>query len=306
MVRIVAATWGILLCMVLLAADTAGAASFPDMLGRSVPVPDGPLRLVSLAPSLTEMAFALGRGDWVVGVSEACDYPAAARTRPKVGSIATPNLERIVQLQPDLVLTSAEANTRETLSQLERLRLPVFAVKPEGLEGILASIRLLGAALRAETGASSAIRDIRERVAGVRGKVADRIRPRVLYLIWADPPIAAGPATFIHDLLELAGGLNVVQERTARYLPLGWEEIVARRPEAILVAAHQGGEGSAALAQGNRAVWSGWQSLPAVKTGRVVSLPGDTILRPGPRVAEGVERLARAIHPEAFVTRETP
>ncbi len=304
--RRVAAIWMVIFCLALAAARTVAAASFPDMLGRSVAVPDGTLRLVSLAPSLTEMAFALGRGDWVVGVSDACDYPAAARSRPRVGSIAAPNLERIVELRPDLVLTSAEANTRETLQQLGRLRLPVFAVKPESLEEIFTSIRLLGAVLRTETAAASTVRAIRERLAAVRQRVSGRPRPRVLYLIWMDPPIAAGPATFIHDLVEQAGGLNVVQEASARYLTMGWEEILARRPEVILVARHQGGEGVEPDAGGNRAVWSAWQSIPAVKAGRVVSLPADTILRPGPRVAEGVERLARAIHPEIFATREAP
>lgn len=303
--RIIATCWGVLLCTVLLAAGTAAAASFPDMLGRSVSVPEGPLRLVSLAPSLTETAFALGRGAWVVGVSESCDYPPAARSRPKVGSIAAPNLEQIVRLEPDLILTSAEANTRETLSQLERLRLPVFAVKPESMEDILTSIKLLGAALKAEV-AASVIREIRAHMASVRQRVADRPRPRVLYLIWADPPIAAGPATFIHDLLEQAGGVNAVQERSTRYLALGWEEIVARKPEVILVAAHQGGKNGREASQGNQAVWGSWQSVPAVKAGRVVFVPGDTTLRPGPRVAEGVEQLARAIHPGVFAAKGKP
>jgi iron complex transport system substrate-binding protein len=268
------------------------------MLGRTVVVPEGPLRLVSLAPSLTETIFAVGRGDWVVGVTEACDYPAHARDRASVGSMASPNLERIVKLRPDLVLTSAEANTRETLAQLDRLRLPVFAVKPEKYEDILTAIRLVGAALRAD--AAPLVQDIRARVAAVRAVLGARPRLRVLYLIWADPPIAAGPAAFIHDLIELAGGANVIGEPSARYLPLGWEEIVARRPEVILVAAHQGATNGGGPVAGSRAAWGRWESLPAVKSGRVLSLPADAILRPGPRVADGVAILARAIHPDAF------
>lgn len=270
------------------------------MLGRSVSVPDRALRLVSLAPSLTETVFLLDRGDWVVGVSEACDFPPSARSRPSVGGIATPNLERIARLEPDLILASAEANTRETFARLDRLGLPVFALKPEGFEGILDSIRLLGRVLRAP-GAEPHIQSIRARAASVGARIAGLPRPRVLYLIWTDPPIAAGPASFIHDLVEQAGGTNVVREPAARYLTLGWEAIVARRPEVILVAAHDG-----RTAQGNRAVWGSWQSLPAVRAGRVVSVPSDTILRPGPRVAEGVERLAAAIHPAAFAARGTP
>ena len=122
------AGWGLLLLLGLPAASSALAASSLDMLGRTVAVPDRPLRLVTLAPSLTEIVFALDRGDWVVGVSEACDFPLPARSRPKVGGIAAPNLEQIARLAPDLVFASAEANTRETLSRLDRLRVPVFAV----------------------------------------------------------------------------------------------------------------------------------------------------------------------------------
>jgi iron complex transport system substrate-binding protein len=302
--RIVPAVLVALLGLVLAVARPAPAAVFPDMLGRSVSVPDRPLRLVSLAPSLTETAFAVGRGDWVVGVSEACDYPPGARFRASVGSMASPNLERIVNLRPDLILTSAEANTRETFAQLDRLRLAVFAIKPERYEDILTAIRLVGAALRADT--TPLVQDIRSRIVAVRARVGARPRPRVLYLIWADPPIAAGPAAFIHDLIELAGGANVVGEPSARYLPLGWEEIVARRPEVILVAAHQGATNGGGAPAGPRAVWGWWESLPAVRSGRVLSLPADTILRPGPRVAEGVAILARAIHPDVFSAGGAP
>jgi len=299
------AGWGLLFLLGLSGTPGARAASYPDMLGRSVAVPDRPLRLVTLAPSLTEIVFALDRGEWVAGVSAACDHPAPARSRPKVGGIAAPNLEQIARLAPDLIFASAEANTRETLSRLDRLGLPVFAVKPAGFEGILESIRLMGAVLRAEH-TERLTQSIRDRAVAAAARVASRGRPRVLYLIWTDPPIAVGPAAFIHDLLTLAGGTNVVKEPSARYLALGWEEIVARQPEVILIAAHEGAGPGGRSTEENRAVWGGWQSLPAVRAGRVVSLPGDTILRPGPRVAEGVERLARAIHPDAFAARRSP
>ncbi|MFA5027399.1 MAG: helical backbone metal receptor, partial [Candidatus Methylomirabilota bacterium] len=148
--RIGSAGWGLLFLLGLSGVPEARAASYPDMLGRTVVVPDRPLRLVTLAPSLTEIVFALDRGEWVAGVSAACDYPAPVRSRPKVGGIAAPNLEQIARLAPDLIFASAEANTRETLARLDRLGLPVFAVKPAGFDGILESIRLMGAVLRAE------------------------------------------------------------------------------------------------------------------------------------------------------------
>ncbi|MGD0265148.1 MAG: cobalamin-binding protein [Candidatus Methylomirabilota bacterium] len=280
----------------LLAAAPAQAATITDMLGRPVTVPDGPLRVVSLAPSLTEIVFALGRGDWLVGVTDFCDYPPEARSKPRVGGPMTPDLERVVRARPDLALATADGNPRETLAQLARLHIPVFAVKAEGYAGILGSAEAVGRALRAEREAAALVQDIQDRVAAIRRAVAHRVRPRVLYLVWTDPLIAAGPATYIHDLIEMAGGENVVRERSVPYPRLNWEEVVGAAPEVILVASHRDGPDRPSIGE----VWRGWPSVPAVRSGRIIAVPGDTIHRPGPRVAEGVERLARAIHPEVF------
>jgi len=280
----------------LLASAPAQATTLADMLGRSVTVSDGPMRVVSLAPSLTEIVFALGRGDWLVGVTDFCDYPPEARFKPKIGGPMTPDLERVVRLQPDLALATAEGNPRDVVAQLARLHIPVFAVKPEGYAGILASVEAVGRALRAERGAAALVQDIQGRVAAIRRAVAGRPHPRVLYLVWTDPLIVAGPTTYIHDLIEMAGGGNVVRERSVPYPRLSWEEVVRAAPEVILVASHGNGSDRPSIGE----VWRGWQSVPAVRSGRIIGVPGDTIHRPGPRVVEGVERLARAIHPEAF------
>lgn len=280
----------------LLAVAPAQAATVTDMLGRPVTVPDGPLRVVSLAPSLTEIVFALGRGDRLVGVTDFCDYPPEARSKPRVGGPMTPDLERVVRLRPDLALATAEGNPRETLAQLARLHIPVFAVKAEGYAGILGSVEAVGHALRAEREAAALVQDIQSRVAEIRRAVAHRVRPRVLYLVWTDPLIAAGPATYIHDLMEMAGGENVVRERSVPYPRLSWEEVVGAAPEVILVASHRDGADRPWIGE----AWRSWRSVPAVRSGRIIAIPGDTIHRPGPRVVEGVERLARAIHPEVF------
>jgi iron complex transport system substrate-binding protein len=293
--------WPILLgfCF-LLQAIPVQAATIPDMLGRPVTIPDGPLRLVSLAPSLTEIVFALGRGDWLAGVTDFCDYPPAARSKPRVGGPVMPNLERILELRPSLVLTTGEGNPLETVARLEQLGLRVFGVRPGSYTGVQASIEVLGHVLREEAGAARLVQDIRGRVAAVRRRVAGRPRPRVLFLVWADPLIAAGAATFVHDLIDMAGGDNIVRERTVPYPRLSWEEVVGRAPEVILVASHR--DGAAPLPNG--AVWNAWRSIPAVRSGRILAVHGDTILRPGPRVVEGVERLARAIHPETVLPED--
>ena len=272
------------------------ADTIQDMLGRSVPLQPGPVRLVSLAPSLTEVVFALGRGDWLVGVSDFCDYPPPARTLPRVGGILAPNLERILQARPGLVLVTAEGNSMEGVTPLTRLGLAVFMVRPEGIQGVLDSIALLGRALQAEARASVLAGEIRQQLGRVRDRVQDRGRPRVLYLLWANPLMAAAPGTYIHDLIETAGGRNVVQDRTVPYPRIGWEQVLAWAPEVIVLPEHREGEPQALPAEMQRA----WRGVPAVRANRVVSLPSDPIHRPGPRIVEGVERLARAIHPEAF------
>ena len=284
---------------------SAEAAVVADMLGRPVAIPDGPLRVVSLAPSVTETVYALGRGEWLVGVTAICDYPAPARALPKVGGIAAPNLEQIVRLRPDVVFATAEGNSRDLLDQLARLGVPTFALRPDSYEGVIASIVAVGHALGAGRAAQAVVEDIQRDVRRVRERVAGRPRSRVLYLIWTDPLIAAGAGTYLHDLLEMAGGRNIAWERTGSYPRLNWEQVVARGPEVILLADHRDDSERAAAGSGVMPpAWHTWQTVPAIRTGRVLAVPSNTILRPGPRLGEGLTRLARAIHPAAFGLRE--
>lgn len=288
------------------ALGVAAAAVVPDMLGRAVTIPDRPLRVVSLAPSITETIYALGRGDWLVGVTDVCDYPPPARRLPRVGGIAAPNLERIVRLRPDLVFATAEGNARDLLNRLERLGLPTFALQPDSYTRVVDSVLAIGRALAADPPARRIADDIQRRVGRVQGLVAGRSRPGVLYLIWTDPLIAAGAGTYLDDLLGLAGGRNIVWERTGSYPRLNWEQVVTRVPDVILLADHR--EDSERPSTGSGDVppeWHAWQAVPAIRTGRVLAVPSNTILRPGPRLGEGLNRLARAIHPEVFAVAGT-
>ena len=288
------------------ALGVAAAAVVPDMLRRSVAIPDRPLRVVSLAPSITETIYTLGRGDWLVGVTDVCDYPLPARELPRVGGMAAPNLERIVRLRPDLVFATAEGNARDLLDRLERLGLPTFALQPDSYKGVVDSILAMGRALAADPSARRVVDDIQRQVRRVQGLVAGRSRPSVLYLIWTDPLIAAGAGTYLDDLLGLAGGRNIVWERTGSYPRLNWEQVVARVPDVILLADHR--EDSDRPSSGSGDVppeWRAWQAVPAIRTRRVLAVPSNTILRPGPRLGDGLKRLARAIHPKAFAAAET-
>lgn len=180
-----------------------------DQTGRRVFIPDRPARLVSLAPSITETLFALGLGDQVVGDTDYCEYPPEARQKPHVGSILSPNLEKIVALRPDLVLGSPEANRRETADQLDRLAIPVYGVKAESVEGSLRSIEDLGRLLGREAAARALVESLRRRIAAVEQRAATRAHPKILFVVWYRPLTTAGPHSFIDDVFRRAGGTPV-------------------------------------------------------------------------------------------------
>lgn len=274
----------------------AAAAGVRDMTGRAVGVPPAVRRIVSLAPSLTEILFALGAGDLTVGVTDFCDYPPAAGAKPKVGTVLAPNPEVVLTLHPDLVLATTEGNRQETILLLERLGLPVFVVRPEGLDGVYASIQAVGRLLGRPTRARALVEVMRSRVRWVAEQVARRPRVRVLYVLWPDPLITAGRGSVIDDLVRLAGGENVAGRIALRYPRLGLEEVLRVDPEVILLA----GMGARPLRPEAVQGWEGWQVLRAVRAGRVQSLDGDLLHRSGPRIVEGLEAMARALHPDAF------
>lgn len=288
-------------CLALIAAilglaAPALAAPVRDMTGREVEVSRTVTRVVSLAPSLTEILFALGAGDMIVGVTDFCDYPPAAAVKPKVGTVLAPNPEVILALEPDLVLATTDGNRQETVLLLERLGLPTFVVRPEGMEGIYASIRSVGRLLGRPTRASALVEVMRSRVAWVARQVRGRPRVRVLYVLWPDPLITAGRGSVIDALIAVAGGENVAGGIALRYPRLGLEEVLRVDPQVILLA----GMGSRPLRPEAVRGWEGWQVFSAVQAGKVRSLDGDLLHRPGPRIVEGLEAMARALHPDAF------
>ncbi|MCI0483422.1 MAG: cobalamin-binding protein [candidate division NC10 bacterium] len=272
----------------------ARAATFVDMVGRQVELQKPPRRIIPLAPSLTEILFALGAGDSVVGVVDYADYPPEAVRRVRVGGGLDPNLEVIVELRPDLVLIAADANRWDTLIQLEQLQIPVFGVKPVGVEGVLTSIAKVGEAVGRQPQAEGLIAHMRRRIAAVSQKVSVLARPRVLYVVWIDPLIVAGGETVIDDLINLAGGANIV--RTAGFPRYSLEELVIDPPDVILLALDRGGlHHGEALRR-----LPVWREVRPVREGAVRVIDASLTSRPGPRIVDGVELLARLLHPQAF------
>lgn len=270
------------------------AGTLVDMVGRQVEIQTPPRRIVSLAPSLTEILFALGAGEAVVGVTDFDNYPPEVREKRSVGGGIDPNLEVIVALRPDVVFVAADANRWGTLVQLERLNIPVYGVKSIGVEGVFDSIAKVGEAVGRRQQAEALIAKMRRRLNAVSEKVGKRDKPKVLYAVWIDPLIVAGRETVIHDLIRLAGGVNAVRERG--FPRLGLEAVFNHPPDLIVLAFDQGGLGYREVLPH----LPGWRDIPAVRQGAIRVIDANVMNRPGPRIVEAVEVLARALHPEVF------
>ena len=257
------------------------------------PVQSAPQRIVSLTPSITETLFALELGDRVVGVTRFCDYPPEARTRPQVGGYADPDVEAVVALAPDLVLVSPNVGNRDGALALRRAGIRVEVVAGERLEETYAALERIGALCGVpERGRALAAR-VRHEVEVAAAAVRGQPPTRTLFCLQTDPVIAAGRDTLPADLLERAGGLNVVD--APRYPQLAMEAVIAAAPEVILQTRMDVQAGDPA--SGPSTFWSRWGGVPAVATGRVVVFDGTPALRPGPRVGAAVAQLAAYLHP---------
>jgi len=261
-----------------------------------VEVTGPPQRIVSVAPNVTEILFALGLEDRLVGVSNYCQYPPEAKKIEKIGGYINPSLEKIVALRPDLVVGIAEGDLRTFVDKLAGLNVPVYIANPRDALEVLTSIRKIGEVTFAPEPARRIVRSMEERIRNVQDKVQGRPRPRVLHILDFNPLLSAGKGTFVDDLIRLGGGRNVAETATGKYPRFSMEEILVQDPEVILLASMKSGDPMVK----QRRWWARWKTISAVKQGRVYVLDSDLIHRPSPRMVEGLEQVAKAIHPEAF------
>jgi len=283
------------LTLVLTFRAPAAALTTRDMLGRPVTLAAPATRIVSLVPSVTEILFALGAEDRLVGVTDFCDYPPAARQKPSVGGMVSPNLEVLVSRKPDLVVATTEGTREETVAQLGRLRIPTYLVVAHRVTDVTALVSHLGE-LTGRRAAADALRTrIEQRVDAVRRAVAPYRRPRVLYVLWPEPLIVPGRDALVTELIRLAGGESISAGDGDSYPRYSLEAAVAKAPEVILLANHGANTGPI-----DRERWQRLSELPAIRAGRLHQVEGNLLHRYGPRVVDGLEQLARVIHPEAF------
>ena len=269
--------------------------TFVDALGRTVFLAKAPQRVVSMAPSVTETLYALGLEDAIVAVTPYCDYPPAAQHKTHLGG-THPSAEQILALKPDLVLVPQDFILPDLLQNLDRVKVPVFVLKSLQLEDVLAQIQIISRMFQQGKVGDELVAAMRTRWNSIRERTQTWPRPRVLYVLNSSPLQTAGPGTFIHQLIETAGGMNIGGAMSSTYPRLALEEALSRDPE-ILVFPVGTAEG---IPLEEQAQWRRWTTLSAVKADRLVSVPSVLVDRPGPRLVDGLESLARAIHPEAF------
>lgn len=269
-----------------------------DDLGRQVTIEAPPQRIVSHVPGITELLFALGLGERVAGVSDFCNYPEEAKLKEKVGGYFDPSVEKIVALEPDLVLTDGYVDY--LMVQLEQLGIPCIVLQPQDIDGILKNIELVGRATGVEKKAAEVVADLEVRMNNVTQKVKDASRPRVFYTfatIDLSNPWTAGPGSFVDSLIALAGGENIGVKASAPWVQFSIEELVNSDPEIIIVDA---GHGSAVTPVEELKAQPAWREITAIKENRIYRIDGDLVNRSGPRIIQGLEEMARMIHPELF------
>lgn len=265
--------------------------SVTDDLGTVVSLPATPRRIVSLAPSITEILFVLNLDSAVAGVTDVCDYPDAARSIPKVGGMTSPNFERIVELNPDLVVMTVAGNARTDYDKMISLGLHVFVTNPESVEGVYKSVADLGRLSRRTGSADSLLSDLRTREKIIRQRADGERQKSVLLLLSLKPLIAAGPGTFLDELIRLANGRNAAAAAPTAYPMLSREEILTLQPEVILVT-----NDVAQSIQDVKNAYPEWQSIQAIQTNSVAIVDPSLISRPGPRIILGLQALVDAIH----------
>ena len=266
--------------------------SFVDDTGRKLTIPKPPHRILSLAPSVTEMLFAIGAGGQVAGVTQFCDFPPEALRKPKVG-YANPNVESLVALQPDLILAPREFLKPDLIASLDNLKIPIFILSDQTVEDIFSHMQTIGRIVERQAEAAALVMELRQQLAAIKQRVQGRPPVRVLYVLNSQPLITPGPGSFIDQLIALAGGINVAAKSVSPYPRLSMETVLLEDPEVLIfpVGATEG------ISEGEQLAWKRWSGLSAIKQGRMYQIPADLLNRPGPRIVQGLERLATLLHP---------
>lgn len=267
-----------------------------DIKGKKVVLNKTPERIVSLSPTNTEIVFALGAGEKLVGVTSYCDYPEEAKDIDKIGDFDNPNIELIKKMNPDLVLAGGFLQ-EDLMAALEGLSIPVASTEAAGVESIYDSIAMIGKFVGQETKAEELINNIKKDIEEIEIKVIGKEKPKVFYLVWKEPLFTTGQGTYINEIIQIAGGQNVAAE-TEGWAQYSFEELLKQNPDILIAAYHSTDEGMRKEDIMKDELFS---KLPCVRDGKIHVMTDDNIVsRPGPRVVEAIREMAEALHNDTF------
>lgn len=269
---------------------TVSKREITDDSGRRVYLPEKVERAVSLAPNLTEIAFAVDAGDRLVGVTAFCNYPAEALEIQKIGDTQTPNIENIVALKPQIVLVSTASQMENFSKTLERQGIDVFVTNPNSLDDIYKTILQFGEIFGKVEKARQVVGELKKRVSDIDAKIDSTKNAKVFLQISREPLFTVGKDSFMTDLINRAGGVSVTANVETAYPNLSKETALVLNPEAIILSD----------SEDNREPNDVFKYSPAVKNGKVYKINADLISRPAPRIVDALEQMAKALHPESF------
>ncbi len=268
--------------------------TFKDAVDREVVIEHNPVRIIPLAPSLTEILYYLGLGDRVAGVTTYSYYPPEALNKPQVGGYHDLNIEKIIILNPDLVIGTKDGNNPGIVDLLEQAKIPTYIVNPRNIVEVIETIRIVGRLCGVEDKADQLADGLAQRLERIREAIKGKEKPLVFLQINLHPIMSVNKNTFHHDIISIAGGINMTADSTISYPRISIEELFKRKPQVLIISSmDRSGEFEKA-----RQEWLKLKSIPAAKEGRVYLIDSDLIDRPSPRIIDGIEDMARMIHPE--------
>jgi iron complex transport system substrate-binding protein len=271
-----------------------------DQSGRVVRIDKIPEKIISLAPSNTEILYALGLEDKLVGVTEYCNYPEAAKQKPTIGGFSTVDIEKVIEIEPDLIL-AANIHKDEVIPALERLGLTVLTLDPKTVGDVLAAIELAGKFTGRVEESTHLIMEMESRIKAVTDKTSslpEIQRPKIFYILWHDPLMTVTSKTRIHELIMKAGGINIASDLADDYPTISLEAVLIANPQVIIAGS---GHGSGQDVPFQFALTEPLLAqVEARLKDRIYEIDSDITSRPGPRIVDGLEKLAEFIHPELF------
>lgn len=285
--------------LLLFAAGGVSAVTITDDLGVTVTIENPPERIVSLSPANSEILFALGLDEKIVGVTEYCTYPEAALSKEKIGGFSTVNIEKVSVLNPDLIV-AADGNSEETVAHLRELGFTVITINADTIDTTLDDILLLGKATGTDDEAEALVSSMKEDLAEIAEKTSAEEKPTILHCMWTDPLWVSGSGTFQDEMITAAGGVNAAADEGG-WVALTMEKFLTMNPDIIVVDSGNGmGVGADDALRDFFLKDPRMQSLSAVQNEQVYVVNADIIDRGGPRIVEGVEALAEIAHPDIF------